>query len=135
MEIAAKVASIAKNVRKHLFKHVSDPPKAMDVKLTKLVYPHKSDPPMVDARKVALKATKTLDEHHSDPPEEASKNEVKRYSNLTNPCFALAMDQRCYPFLVPWTETEWSFKLWMGGNCYYTPRRLYHRWKIKYWCS
>ena len=39
-----------------MFKHVSDPPKArlMDVKLTKLVYPHKSDPPIDDARKVAL---------------------------------------------------------------------------------
>ena len=104
----------------------------MDVKLTKLVYPHKSDPPMVDARNVALKETSNLyfDEHHSDPPENAL-NEVKLCSNLTNLCFALALDHRCYPYLVPWTGMEWSFKLCMGVNYYYTPRKLFHKLKIK----
>ena len=77
-----------------------------------------------------------FDEHHSDPPDKAAlKNEVKLYSNLTNPCFALAKDHRSFPFLVPWTEMEWSFKLWMCGNCYYTPRILFPKWKIKYWCK
>ena len=54
VKIAAKDASVDKNVRKHLSKHVSDPPETKaitDVKLTKLAFPHKSDPPMVDAKK------------------------------------------------------------------------------------
>ena len=25
----------------------------------------------------------------------------------------------------------WLFKLWMGVNLYYTPRKLFHKWKIK----
>ena len=68
-------------IRMHLSKHVSDPPETKaitDVKLTKLAFPHKSDPPMVDAKKVTFEVTRTLDldmlfdEHHSDPPDKAA---------------------------------------------------------------
>ena len=133
VKCAKENALIDRNFDEHLFKHVSDPPEArmmMDVKSTKIAYPHKSDPPMDDARKVALKATSNLDmnydEHHSDPPEKAL-NEVKLCSNLTNPCFALALDHRCYPYLVPWTEMIWLFKFLMCMNCYCTTRILFHR--------
>ena len=98
------------------------------------IHAHHSDPPMIDAKIVAKDATRNSDfhsdEHHSDPPERVF-NEVKLCSNLTNPCFALALDHRCYPYLVPWTEMIWLFKFLMCMNSYCTPHILFHRWKIK----
>ena len=93
------------DVKAHLYAHHSDPPDVstnnVDIavneatttgNLKKHFHAHHSDPPMVDAKIVAKDATKSLgihfDEHHSDPPERV---EVKQFSNLTNPCIALAM--------------------------------------------
>ena len=115
MDIAANEATTNGNLKKHL-------------------HAHHSDHPIIDAKIVAKDATRNSDfhsdEHHSDPPERVF-NEVKLCSNLTNPCFALALDPRCYQYLVPWTGMIWLFKLWMGVNLYYTPRKLFHKWKIK----
>ena len=134
------------DVKAHLYAHHSDPPEVftnnVDIavneatttgNLKKHFHAHHSDPPMVDAKIVAKDATKSLDihfdEHHSDPPERV---EVKQFSNLTNPCIALAMDYRCLPYLVPWSEMKWLSKFLTCMNCYCTPRILFHRWKIKF---
>ena len=143
------------DVKAHLYAHHSDPPvvssnsvdiavneATMNGNLKKHLHAHHSDPPMIDAKIVAKDAMRNLDfhtdEHHSDPPERVFELEVKRFSNLSNPCIALVMtkweaklDHRCYPYFVPWTELEWLFKLLICMNCFCTPRILFHRWKIK----
>ena len=131
------------DVKAHLYAHHSDPPEitndakiatdkaTMDGNLKKHPYAHHSDPPMIDAKIVAKDATPFRSNRH----DRALKHEVKQVSNLINPCCALVMDHRCLPYLVPWTEMEGVFKLWISVNCYYTPRKLFHRWKIKFWCN
>ena len=135
------------DVNAHPYAHHSDPPEvstnnvdiavnktAMNGNLNKHLHAHHSDPPMVDVKIVAKYVTRNLDihfdKHHSDPPERV---EVKQFSNLTNPCTALAMGYGCLPYLVPsWTEIIWLFKLLMCMNCYCTPRILFHTWRIKF---
>ena len=135
------------DVNAHPYAHHSDPPEvstnnvdiavnktAMNGNLNKHLHAHHSDPPMVDVKIVAKYVTRNLDihfdKHHSDPPERV---EVKQFSNLTNPCTALAMGYGCLPYLVPsWTEIIWLFKLLMCMNCYCTTRILFHTWRIKF---
>ena len=69
----------------------------MNGNLKKHLHSHHSDPPMIDAKIVAKDAMRNLDfhtdEHHSDPPERVFELEVKRFSNLTNPCYCVSYDQ------------------------------------------